>query len=169
MMDPDLNDLEKELESFSPRAPSDDLERGIRQALEGEPKHRGDLIVFNRPVLGALAAAAACLAVAAGWLLLNPVGEGPGDMGATVAEESSVQPPVVAPAGDTGLLEPVAVASFVVNRTDEGAVRVGNNPPVRRVRYQFLDHVQWRNSESGVTLEVTIPREEVRLVAMEVY
>ena len=46
---------------------------------------------------------------------------------------------------------------------------LAENTPVRRVRRQFLEQVRFFDEENQEVIEVTVPRERVLLVPMEVY
>ncbi len=52
---------------------------------------------------------------------------------------------------------------------DEGTLVLAENTPVRRVRRQFLEQVRFFDEENQEVIEVTVPRERVLLVPMEVY
>ncbi len=84
-------------------------------------------------------------------------------------------PPVLAPAASsfgatpaTAAVAPAAASWETVSSTsvwlasvDEGLVASENGDTVQRVREQFADMVEWRDSTSGLVVQLHYPREEV--------
>ena len=76
----------------------------------------------------------------------------PGSLG----PKRSISPSRFVPAGGTNL---------VYNTRDEGLhFRDGSERPVRRVRYRTQQTWRWRNPETGASLRVSYPSEEVVLI-----
>jgi hypothetical protein len=70
--------------------------------------------------------------------------------------QRSVSPSRFVPAGGTNL---------VYNARDEGLhFADGSERPVRRVRYRTQQTWRWRNPETGASLRVSYPSEEVVLI-----
>ena len=64
--------------------------------------------------------------------------------------------------------KPTSVNTVVVNRYDEGIVKVSaDKPPMRRVRLKMLDHTQYRNKHNNKEYRVTTPREKVIYLPVE--
>ena len=62
-------------------------------------------------------------------------------------------------------LQPSALTRVVYQRRDEGIVFSPNHSgqPLRRVRYDTRDTMQWRNPQTGASLRVSYPAEQVVL------
>ena len=72
------------------------------------------------------------------------------------ATRSTIASPGFIPAGAT---------QVVYNTRDEGLhFPTGYNEPMRRVRYQKRETLQWRNPNTGASLRVSYPSEEVVLI-----
>ena len=75
---------------------------------------------------------------------------------APLGTERSISPGRFVPAGGTNL---------VYNARDEGLhFADGSERPVRRVRYRTQQTWRWRNPETGASLRVSYPSEEVVLI-----
>ena len=60
---------------------------------------------------------------------------------------------------------PAGATQVVYNTRDEGLhFPAGYEEPMRRVRYQKRDTLQWRNPNTGASLRVSYPSEEVVLI-----
>jgi hypothetical protein len=60
---------------------------------------------------------------------------------------------------------PAGLTEVVYTRRDEGLQFARNtDQPVRRIRYQRSETLQWRNPETGASLRVSYPSEEVILI-----
>jgi hypothetical protein len=72
-------------------------------------------------------------------------------------------PPPVEPA--TSGLQPSALTRVVYRQRDEGLVFSPNQSehPLRRVRYDTRETMQWRNPQTGASLRVSYPAEQVVL------
>jgi hypothetical protein len=62
-------------------------------------------------------------------------------------------------------LQPSRLTRVVYHRRDEGLVFPANKPatPLRRVRYETRDTMQWRDPQTGASLLVSYPAEQVVL------
>ena len=80
----------------------------------------------------------------------------PETLPAPLGTERSISPGRFIPAGGTNL---------VYNARDEGLhFADGSERPVRRVRYRTQQTWRWRNPETGASLRVSYPSEEVVLI-----
>ncbi|HEY0370188.1 MAG TPA: hypothetical protein VGC85_11370 [Chthoniobacterales bacterium] len=62
-------------------------------------------------------------------------------------------------------LEPDGMTRVVYNRRNEGLVfPADSDRPVRRVRSRSHETLQWKNPETGASLRVSYPTEEVELI-----
>jgi hypothetical protein len=113
-------------------------------------------------VWGAAAAAAACGALV--WVLLaarqqgatRPPPERPGQASSATAETD-----------DADLVE---LRRTVLWQTlDEGTLVVEDDVPLRKMRLQSLERVQWYDPDSRALIEATVPKEEVIFVGMQTY
>ena len=103
------------------------------------------------------------LAAAATFLLLARVNvEQPGKRQSVVAM-TPVPFAQLTPANDAFV--PTGMTQVVYNTRDEGLhFPAGADQPVRRVRSQKRETLQWRNPGTGTSLRVSYPSEEVTLI-----
>ena len=67
--------------------------------------------------------------------------------------------------GTDARLLPAGLTEVVYNTRDEGLQFLeGATQPVRRMRYQTHETLRWRNPETGASLRVSYPSEEVVLI-----
>jgi|ERR1043166_3352810 hypothetical protein len=162
----DFTELEAELKKLRPRDASPELATRVEQALSMEvsgrtatagvlPKKRRDFRV-NWLGLGLGLAAAAAL------LLLARVNVEPGKRQSVVAmTPAPFAPPIQA--SDTFV--PAGLTEVVYNTRDEGLhFPEGADQPVRRVRSQKRETLQWRNPSTGTSVRVSYPSEEVTFI-----
>ena len=65
----------------------------------------------------------------------------------------------------TGRFVPAGGTNMVYNARDEGLqFAEGSERPVRRLRYQMQQSWRWRNPETGASLRVSYPSEEIVLI-----
>ncbi len=162
----DFSELETELKKLRPRAASPGLAMRIERALAEAPvatpsagilpKRRDFRVNWFGLGLG--------LAAAAAFLLLARVNveRAPGKRQSVVAVTPA---PFAAltPTGDSFV--PVGLTQVVYNTRDEGLhFPAGADQPVRRVRSQKRETLQWRNPGTGASLRVSYPSEEVTLI-----
>ncbi len=169
-MNDDLEKLEKELKTLKPRPLSDFTKHGIAGQLGRESGGAGEEIRHEPLVRGwglvFLRAAAGLLIVLGGiftFLYLSRTRQEQ-----PVPVPTLAQVPLPADVARPNY-QPVSCESTLVHQQDEGTHVLVNNGPVRRVRYHFVDNMQWHDPERGVTLTKTAPREEVVLVSLPVY
>ncbi|HEX7517912.1 MAG TPA: hypothetical protein VF345_11575 [Chthoniobacterales bacterium] len=161
----DFTELEAELKKLRPRAASPELAARIEQALaevSGRtatagvlPKQRNFRLNWLGLGLG--------LAAAAAFLLLARVNvERPGKRQSVVAMTPVPFAPLT-PANDAFV--PAGLTQVVYNTRDEGLhFAEGADQPVRRVRSQKRETLQWRNPGTGTSLRVSYPSEEVTFI-----
>ena len=190
-----MNDLEKELRSLQPAAPTKGFEARMEKSL-GEAgnvavKHvpevdqrmkspsaddSGKVVPFGRFRFLFFAGAAAALAVAI--YLMDPFA------GAEV-ETSPTAPSIPEAEEDLSPLHGVPLSDLttfseegwndprtrevMVDATDEGIVDRPGQAPARRYRYRFIDETIWENPGANTLIHTTVPREEVVLVGLDPY
>jgi len=181
----DFSDLESKLRKLRPVEPSADLmariERALAEARHGESLHRGKRSTrlrsatarqastagvllherrfhFNWLSLGLGLAAAAALVLFARVQLDRPSKKLP-----TLA---SITPsPEFSSVTSTAQFVPAGLTQVVYHTRDEGLHFRGNSgQPMRRVRSQTRETLQWRNPTTGASLRISYPSEEVSLV-----
>jgi hypothetical protein len=170
----DFSELEKQLRKLQPVQPSADLVTRIERAL-AEPTStrllnatarqaatagvlpRERRFQFNWLSLGLGLAAAAALVMFAFIRLEQPAKKTPALADVTPA-------PTFAAENSNAQLIPAGLTQVVYHTRDEGVhFPNSSDQPMRRVRSQSRDTLQWRNPKTGATLRISYPREEVSL------
>jgi hypothetical protein len=166
----DFSELENELRKLRPAQPSPVLFERIGEALQNSragasPVRQPARLLYNWWSLGFGLAAAAVLILFAVVAM-----EHRSEREQTVAQNSparearavpleterSISPGKFVPAGGTNL---------VYKARDEGLhFADGSERPVRRVRYRTQQTWRWRNPETGASLRVSYPSEEIVLI-----
>ena len=167
----DFSELEAELKQLRPAAPSPELakriERALMEAPATETRTAGILpkpkLRVNWFTLGlGLAGAAAFLLLAR--LDVEPVRADAPQIAANtpIPEEEQPAPnPATAPRGYVA----EGMTRVVYTRRDEGIAFPGDSEqPVRRVRSQTHETMQWRDPSTGASLRVSYPAEEVEFI-----
>lgn len=163
----DFTELEAELKKLRPRGASPELSARVEQVLANEvsgrtatagvlPKKPHNFRV-NWLGLGLGLAAAAAL------LILARVNvERPGKRQSVVAMTPA---PFAPPIQASDAFLPAGLTEVVYNTSDEGLhFPEGADQPVRRVRTQKRETLQWRNPGTGTSVRVSYPSEEVTFI-----
>jgi hypothetical protein len=179
----DFSELESELKKLRPAQPSAELSSRVARAfLEPTPAAEltDNIIHPNRFRINWVVVGLG-LAAAATFLLLARIDNAPAKRQSTLATASpartqtDVEAAVSAAkrnsrAGDTpattpnGSMIPAGLTEVVYHTRDEGLLYPhGSTQPMRRVRSQRRETLQWRNPETGASLRVSYPSEEVTL------
>jgi hypothetical protein len=170
----DFSELEKDLKKLRPAQPSPVLFEQVGEALENCRPSVSDAkwkrwrfteTPYNWWSLGFGLAAAAVLILFAAVTMerrhehqqtVAQSSPAPETRSAPLGTERSIHPSKFVPAGGTNL---------VYNTRDEGLhFANGSERPVRRVRYNTQQTWRWRNPETGASLRVSYPSEEVVLI-----
>jgi len=172
----DFSELENELRRLRPTQPSSVLFERVGEALEKSRtgvKERRSLVSRWRGLetahpwwsLGFGLAAAAVLILYAVVAMerrheqqetVAETSTAPAKQPAPLSSGRSISPSRFVPAGGTNV---------VYNTRDEGLhFARGSERPVRRVRYNTQQTWRWRNPETGASLRVSYPSEEVVLI-----
>ena len=169
----DFTELESELKKLRPRAAAPELASRIERALAEEssplaevsgriatagvlPKRRNFRVNWFGLGLG--------LAAAAVFLLLARVNveQTPGKRQSVVAMTPA---PFAPPLPVSDAFVPAGLTQVVYNTRDEGLhFTKGADQPVRRVRSQKRETLQWHNPGTGTSVRVSYPSEEVTLI-----
>jgi hypothetical protein len=174
----DSNDLfEDELRALRPTDPSSRVAAAIAAALDpSRPARNNDnksapIDAFADAGVAArvrrlraslwfswsVAAAAASFAIAV-FLRAHEPAAGGAEAQTGIADGSDLSPPA-----DLRVV-PVSSSNTLVAARDEGIVYLDGGQPARRVRLQYLDTVRLRAEDDHASIDVSFPREEIRLV-----
>ena len=169
----DFSEIENKLRKLRPVQPSAELMTRIEQALAEErstllrsaaarqastagvlPRERR--FHFNWLSVGLGLAAATALVLFAFLRFEQPAKKTPA--------LASITPAPAFAASSNAQFVPAGLTQVVYHTRDEGLHFAGNSSqPMRRVRSQSRDTLQWRNPQTGATLRISYPREEVSL------
>jgi hypothetical protein len=157
----DFSELERELKKLQPIKPSAGLLHRIEQALDDQSASPSNVITpkrfsINWMGLGLGLAAAAAFVILARIDFRPRANMQPQIASATPApRQNATSAPNFVPAGLTRV---------VYSTQDEGLVFTpGQERPSRRVRTAERETLQWRDPQSGASLRVSYPTEEVTL------
>ena len=166
----DFSELENELKKLRPARPSPVLFERVGQALEDRragalPARAAVGSPYNWWSLGlGLAGAAILILLAAVTLERQHQQRGmfaqtsPGSEAKPMPRQSEQSPSL-------DRFVPAGGANVVYNTRDEGLhFADGSERPIRRLRYQTQQTWRWRNPETGASLRVSYPSEEIVLI-----
>ena len=158
----DFSELEAELKQLRPAAPSAELVTRVESALADTPsagvlpRRQTARVNWFSLGLGVAAAAAALL------LLARPKVEQVPQAQPTVASSSPAAASIVRP---PRAMVPDGVTRVVYGTRDDGLIFPDNGgQPVRRLRARSRETLQWRDRNTGASLRVSYPTEEVELI-----
>jgi hypothetical protein len=153
-----LAELERELMRLCPRPISPRLLAALTHDFGvGEPKStRAKAGIVARPAWLAWPAAAAFAATVA-WFAALPQGHAPEKTG------------LVKPNQNQPVYKPVATRSLLVASDVGRLVALPEGGEVRAFRDIYVDTIIWRDTAGNASLRWSLPREEIRVVPVEVY
>lgn len=164
----DFSELESELKKLRPRPVSPDLQARIEVSLvETEAAGRGTATAGVLPRRSQFRpnwlALGLGLAAATAFLVLARVNV---DRPSKSTGLALLTPAPITPAAKAvDSFVPSAMTQVVYDVKDEGLhFAEGNDEPMRRVRSRKRETVQWKNPQTGASLRVTYPKEEVTLI-----
>jgi len=176
----DFSELENELRKLRPAQPSSVLFERVGEALENAGAGIKERRSLGRR-WGGLGAAHPWwslgfgLAAAAVLILFAVVTmERRHEQQETVAQSSTAPETQPAPPGAERSISPsrfvpAGGTNLVYNARDEGLhFADGSERPLRRVRYNTQQTWRWRNPETGASLRVSYPSEEIVLIPVSV-
>jgi hypothetical protein len=166
----DFSELEHELRKLRPARPSPVLFERVGEALQNcragtSPARQPARLLYNWWSLGFGLAAAAVLILFAVITM-----EHQSEREQTVAQNSPTREARPVPLGtkrstSPGEFVPAGGTNVVYNARDEGLhFADGSERPLRRVRYHTQQTWRWRNPETGASLRVSYPSEEIVLI-----
>ena len=164
-MDDDFSQLEVELKSLRPTAPSARVSAGIDAELATAVVSEPPRVVRHTSRVwwlwaAALPAAAAVTLATFVWARRSPIGVVPRGAGTTLEGAQSA-------AAAAELYKPVAAENVLYAVSDEGLVTLEDGTAARRERLQFVDTITWKNPRTNASVRWTMPREEVRVVPVK--
>jgi hypothetical protein len=160
----DFSELEKELRKLRPAQPSPVLFERVGEALKDRTSASADATAPWWSLGFGLAAAAVLILFAAVTMerrhehqqTVAQSSPAPETQPVPLGTERSISPSRFVPAGGSNV---------VYNARDEGLhFADGSERPVRRVRYNTRQTWRWRNPETGASLRVSYPSEEIVLI-----
>jgi len=110
---------------------------------------------WPRRLIGLAMSAAACLMLAWGWQTLHR----------SVQKVGSNNPPQIVQVEQSPELVPVS-ESISWRTIDDGVIGVQDDVPIRQLRNQVLQYVEWYDPQRKATVEMTVPREEIVLIGL---
>jgi hypothetical protein len=158
----DFSDVENELKRLQPIQPSSRLSARIEQAM-ADPELAEEKIIRPNRFRVRWVALGFGVAAAAVFLLLVRVSTDR----ATKQAEKIAQVTNLPETTSTSSSEfiPAGATQVVYNARDEGLhFADGSEEPMRRVRYQTHQTLQWQNPGTGESLRVSYPSEEIVLI-----
>jgi hypothetical protein len=179
----DFSEIENELKKLRPMQPSAEFFARVEQAVQPsrasappakrarrQPR-RPSRLSYNWWPLGVGLAAAAVLLLLA---RINMQQRGTTDQNAAqISSATETRPVLPARRGGSEVERstsadqfiPAGATQVVYNTVDEGLRFVdGSEAPLRRLRYQTHETLQWRNPRTGESLRVSYPSEEIVLL-----
>lgn len=172
----DFSELEKELRKLRPAQPSPVLFERVGEALENcrasaaaEAKRKRwrftEAPSSNWWSLGFGLAAAAVLVLFGAVTMERRPEHQQSIVQSSPAPETQSVPLVTERSTSRSRFVPAGGTNLVYNARDEGLhFADGSERPVRRVRYNTQQTWRWRNPETGASLRVSYPSEEVVLI-----
>ena len=160
----DFSELEAELKKLSPVQPSAGLEARIEQAIAGSHSEIATAGVLPKKFAFQLNWLSLGLGVAAAatFLLLARMDVDRAPQKSQTVGVITPAPMQTVPAVANSELVPDGLTRVVYGTRDEGLLFPnGADQPVRRVRSRARETLQWLNPETGASLRVSYPSEEV--------
>jgi hypothetical protein len=164
----DFSELEAELKKLRPRGISPELNARVEIGLAAEAAGRGvataGVLPKQRRFRLNWFALGLGLAAATTFLLLARVNV---DRPTKSTGLALLTPAPITPAAKEAAdsFVPAAMTQVVYDTKDEGLhYTAGVDEPMRRVRSRKRETVQWKNPQTGASLRVSYPTEEVTLV-----
>jgi hypothetical protein len=163
----DFSELEAELKKLRPRGVSPQLNARIEIGLAAEAAGRGvataGVLPKQRRFRLNWFALGLGLAAATTFLMLARVNVDRPTKSAGALLTPAPITPAAKQASDSFV--PSAMTQVVYDRKDEGLhYTAGSDEPMRRVRSRKRETMQWNNLQTGASLRVSYPTEEVTLV-----
>ena len=174
-MDESFHDLEAELKQLQPRRVSPELWRRLEGDLSASAGASRRRYLATTSWTSWKWAGWRVAAVAAAMAIVTTIGvmrwaeqpaAAPPDQARPVVPATTVATTAVpsSPAANPDRYRPVSAANVLYDLKDEGLAYTADNSPGRRLRYRYLDTYTWKNPKSNASPKWSIPRDEVRVV-----
>jgi len=163
----DFSELENQLKKLRPIPPSENLTTQIERALaESGSTRTAEVLPRARRLPISWLGLGLGLAAAALFLIFARVDfNRPANEKMAIASISPV--PIAPPINAAGAFVPVGLTQVVYNTRDEGLqFPTDSKQPMRRMRSQRRETLQWRNPTTGASLRVSYPSEEISLISV---
>jgi hypothetical protein len=158
----DFSEIENELKNLRPAPPSEDLAARIECALAEADRSAITAAIVTKPRRFHLnwLSLGLGLAAATAFLIFARI-----NVDRTPAPTNRVVQNTPVPQTNVGsYFIPTGATQVVYHTRDEGLhFAAGYEEPMRRMRYQKRETLQWRNPNTGASLRVSYPSEEVVL------
>ena len=151
-MDDELQQLEAELKSLRPAAPSRELLARLGHELAPAVSARRASPMWWLWAGALPAAAAVALLVALNARRARP------DEAPKVATATAVA------AIETAVFKPITAENVLYSASDEGLIKLDDGTAARRERLSYVDTITWKNPRTNASVRWSVPREEVRVV-----
>lgn len=155
------SELEAELKRLTPAMPSERLQAGIARKLGPKKTARSSFLRWTGTFVP--------LAAAAGVLLALIIRGPSRDFPLAGSEPETVESIPVPAEPSAGAAEDVFIPIKAINQLYDarylGMVTTPDGGRARQIIYRYLDTVTWQNQASRATFELTVPRDEVHLIA----
>ena len=162
----DFTELENELKDLRPSPASPGLLSRIEQTmadLPGESDLAGKIVHPTRFKVSWLSLGIGLAAAAVFLIFARIDGDRPSKQTTRVARNTPVPATTTPPLASAEFI-PTGATQVVFNTRDEGLHYAdGYERPLRRMRYQKRETLRWRNPQTGASLRVSYPTEEVVL------
>lgn len=166
----DFSEIESELKKLRPARVQANLVARVEKALQEESSLPTAAVVTQKHSTRANWISLGLglgLAAAAGFLMLARVHDEAAKNQPTVAavKASPNERPVTTAPINPGRMIPSGLTEVVYHTSDEGLhFPEGKTEPVRRMRYRTRETLRYRNPQTGASLRVSYPSEEVVLL-----
>lgn len=159
----DFSDIERELAKLRPAQPSARLWSRIEQALDSRSEVVPSNVIAPKRFHVNWIGLGLGLAAAAAFFILARIDTHPS--AATHSQIASTTPAAQPNAAPALNFVPAGLTRVVYDRRDEGLVFTpGQERPSRRVRIAQRETMQWRDAQTGASLRVSYPAEEIKLI-----
>jgi hypothetical protein len=155
----DFSEIENELTKLRPVQLSHEFAARVEQAM-ADPERK--IIGPNRFRINWVALGFGLAAAAVFVLLARVTTDRAPGQGEKIAQNSRA---VETKSTLSNQFIPAGATQVVYNTRDEGLhFAGGSEPPMRRVRYQTHETLQWHNPGTGASIRVSYPSEEIVLI-----
>jgi hypothetical protein len=158
----DFSEIESELKKLRPAQPSHELLMRIEQTLADPEISEQKIIQPNRFRVNWVSIGLGLAAAAVLIVLVRVSTDRTPEQGEAIAQNSLA---AEARSTSSNKFLPAGATQVVYNTRDEGLHFADDSgEPMRRLRYQTHETLQWRNAATGASLRVSYPSDEIVLI-----